>query len=166
MRDYEVVEPFPFDLGANLEFVNWYDGKKVYKAVTVPDPKRSARWSISTFRGGWCYGAVHWYGSLKVYGLSVKILEVYDEGCHHKPGDVFGTNFLTETMERCPDLKWVNGWEVEVTTVVEEDEPPRPERRSGCCSRRAATRTGSRISPCSGGALRRSSTACSHRLGE
>jgi hypothetical protein len=128
MHDYEIKEPFPFDKGANIEFIDWHDGKEVYKAVTLPDPKRSVRWNISTYRD-LCYGAVHWYGTLKVYPLYVRLIEVYDEERkYHKAGDEFSTNFLTETMEKCPDLKWTYGWDIDITYEREDDEVTRYNR--------------------------------------
>jgi hypothetical protein len=121
-HDYELTKPFPIDIGANLEFIAYNNTTKKYKAKTLPAKDRSVNWSITSYRG-WSAGAAHWYGNLKVYALSIEIIEAYgDERKYHNPGDVFGTNFFPETMEKCPDLKWTDGFSIDITYERETDE--------------------------------------------
>jgi hypothetical protein len=122
MHDYEIEKPFPFDIGANIEFVAYRKDTKMYKAKTLPDPNRSVHWHISSYRGT-SAGAVHWYGHLRVYSLSIELIEVYgNEKKYNKPGDRFSTNFFPETIEKCPELLWTEGFDVDITYERDTDE--------------------------------------------
>jgi len=122
MHDYEIEKPFPIDIGANLKFVAYRNEEKMYKAKTLLIPNRSVHWNISTYRDS-CPGAVHWYGYLRVYSLSIEIIEAYgNEKKYNKPGNRFSTNFFTETIEKCPELKWAEGFSIDITYERDTDE--------------------------------------------
>lgn len=117
MHDYDFKEPLPVDIGVGVEFEH-----RGYRAITLPRERPWVSWRITSFRGTVPW-AIHYYGTLNVTSLQIKILKIVGKEArgHCKVGDVFGTNVFDETLRKYPDLKWMDGFSIDITYVLEED---------------------------------------------